>query len=168
VSRLGNKKRETILVVEDSEILRTFIVAILERADFNVIWADSGPHAIDLAATTEGKIDLLLSAWDMPEMSGIQLGQALIVARPDLHIMQMSGGAHDALMVLNYGWAYLQKPFVAKKLVEMINNVLHSPNRSQPGGESFDTRLDTKPNSLPAEDPQNHPADSDEPKDRRR
>ena len=38
---------------------------------------------------------------------------------------------HDALMV-NYGWAYLQKPFVAIKLVEMINEVLHTPNRAQP------------------------------------
>jgi len=166
VPPLEKKKLETILVVEDSEILRTFIVAILDRADFNVISADSGPHAIELAETMEGRIDLLLTDWDMPEMSGIQLGQVLTVSRPDLHIMQMSGGAHDALMVLNYGWAYLQKPFVAVKLIEMINSVLHSPNRSQPGGESFDTRLDIKSKSIRAEDPRDHPADSDEPKDR--
>ena len=71
VPPLEKKKLETILVVEDSEILRTFIVAILDRADFNVISADSGPHAIELAETMEGRIDLLLTDWDMPEMSGI-------------------------------------------------------------------------------------------------
>jgi len=159
-------KSETILVVDDGELLRTFIVAVLERANFNVISADSGPNAISLAEKTEGKIDLLLSDWDMPEMSGIALGQALKMQRPDLHIMQMSGGAHDTLLVMNYGWAFLQKPFVAKRLVEMINDVLHSPNRAQHGGESFDSRLDTNPNSPQAKDPDNHPADGNEPKDR--
>jgi CheY-like chemotaxis protein len=48
-----------------------------------------------LAAETNGRIDLLLTDWDMPEMSGIALGQTLKLLRPDLHVMQMSGGAHD-------------------------------------------------------------------------
>lgn len=166
MSGLGKNKPETILVVEDSEILRVYVVAILESAGFHVISAESGPVAIDLAEKTAGRIDLLLTDWDMPEMSGIALGQALLIVRPDLHVMQMSGGAHDALMVLNYGWAYLQKPFVAKKLVEMINAVLHTPNRSQPGGHSFSTLLDTQQNTLQPENPENHPSDSDEPQDR--
>ena len=160
------RELETILVVDDAEMLRTFVVAILERADFNVISADSGPYAIALAEKTEGKIDLLLTDWDMPEMSGIALGQALKVTRPDIHIMQMSGGAHDTMMVMNYGWAFLQKPFVSIKLVEMVNDVLHSPNRAQPGGEAFDSRLDTSPNSAQAKDPDNHPVERNEPKDR--
>jgi DNA-binding response OmpR family regulator len=166
VSDSRNGKLETILVVDDSDMLRTFLVAVLERADFKVIWADSGPNALSLAEKTEGKIDLLLTDWDLPEMSGIALGQALKVLRPDIHIMQMSGGAHETLMVLNYGWAYLQKPFVAKKLVEMVTDVLHTPSRAQLGGDSFDSRLDTNPNSPQAKDPDNHPADSNEPKDR--
>ncbi len=161
-----SEKLETILVVDDNEPLRTFVVDALTRANFNVISADSGPNAISLAEKTKGEIDLLLSDWDMPEMSGIALGQALKALRPDIHIMQMSGGARDTLMVLNYGWAFLQKPFVAKRLVEMITDVLHSPNRAQLGGESFDSRLDTNPRSLQARDPDNHPPDGNEPKDR--
>ena len=70
------------------------------------------------------------------------------------------------MLVLNYGWAFLQKPFVTKRLIEMINEVLHTPDRSQHGGESFDSRLDTNPNSPQAKDPNNHPADHNEPKDR--
>jgi DNA-binding NtrC family response regulator len=157
---------ETLLVVDDEEIFRNFLVVALERANFNVISANSGPNAVALAATTEGKIDLLLTDWDMAEMSGIALGQTLKLLRPDLHVMQMSGGAHDTMMILNYGWAFLQKPFVAKKLVEMINDVLHSVDRSQLGGESFDSRLDTNPASPAAKDPDDHPADENEPKDR--
>src|SRR5580658_8640154 len=159
---------ETILVVDDSEIFRDFLVVALRIANFNVISANSGPNAVALAAKTKGKIDLLLTDWDMPEMSGIALGQTLKLPRPDIHVMQMSGGAHDTMMVMNYGWAFLQKPFVANRLVEMINDVLHSPDRSQLGGESFDARFDTNPNSPAAKDPDNHPADSNEPKDRGR
>jgi hypothetical protein len=47
-------------------------------------------------------------------------------------------------LVLNYGWAFIQKPFVPVKLVQMITDVLHSPNRSQPGGQEFDSRKDTR------------------------
>ena len=131
-----------------------------------MISADSGPNAVALAAKTKGRINLLLTDWDMPEMSGIALGQTLKLLRPDIHVMQMSGGAHDTMMVLNYGWAFLQKPLVAQKLVEMINDVLHNPDRSQLGGESFDSRLDTNPASPAAKDPDDHPADENEPKDR--
>jgi DNA-binding NtrC family response regulator len=165
-TRTGEPK--TILVVDDEEDVRRVVVAILERAHFNVISADSGPHAVSLSKKTDGKIDLLITDWDMIEMSGIALGQALKVDRPDIHVMQMSGGAHDSMMVMNYGWAFLQKPFVGVKLVEMVTAVLHSPDRSQLRGESFDSRLDTNPNSPQAKDPDKHPPDSNEPKDRRK
>jgi hypothetical protein len=56
--------------------------------------------------------------------------------------MLMSGGADGNLLVLNYGWAFIQKPFVPKKLVQMINSVLHSPDRSQGSGQEFDSRKD--------------------------
>ena len=56
----------------------------------------------------------------------------------------MSGGADGNLLVLNYGWAFIQKPFVAAKLVQMVTKVLHSHNRSQPGGQEFASRKDTR------------------------
>jgi hypothetical protein len=47
-------------------------------------------------------------------------------------------------LVLNYGWAFIQKPFVTVKLLQMITDVLHSPDRSQPGGQEFDSRKDDR------------------------
>jgi DNA-binding response OmpR family regulator len=46
------------------------------------------------------------------------------------------------MLVLNYGWAYIQKPFVPTKLVEMINVVLHTPTKSQ-GNRQYDQMKDT-------------------------
>lgn len=168
MSEKSRRNGLTVLVVYDTEIVRDFLVVILKRANFNVISADSGPNALALAAKTKGKIDLLLTDWDMPEMSGIALGQRLKLLRPEIRVMQVSAGAHDTMMVLNYGWAFLQKPVVAERLIQMVNDVLHTTDRSQIGGESFDSRIDTNPNSPQAKDPDNHPADSNEPEDRGR
>ena len=80
----------------------------------------------------------------MTPMSGPDLGQLLKKKRPNLHVMLMSGGNNGNLLVLNYGWAYIQKPLVSKKLVEMITDVLHSADRSQLGGHEFDSRKDKR------------------------
>jgi len=134
---------ETILVVDDNVSVLELVVEILKRAHFCVLPARDGAAAIDLAAKTKGRIDLLLSDVDMPNMSGPDLGLWLKKTRPDLHVMLMSGGENGNLLVLNYGWAFIQKPFVAAKLVQMIVDVLHSPDRSQAGGQEFDSRKDT-------------------------
>lgn len=86
---------------------------------------------------------MLLSDVEMPQMSGPDLGEMLKKSRSDMHVMLMSGGSNGNLLVLNYGWAYIQKPFVREKLVQMVTDVLHSPNRSQLGGQEFDSRKDT-------------------------
>jgi two-component system, cell cycle sensor histidine kinase and response regulator CckA len=137
-------KLETILVVDDDEAVLAVVVEILKRAKFQVLSADSGVEAIKLANESKGRIDMLLSDVDMVPLSGPDLGETLKKARPDLHVMLMSGGAKGNLLVLNYGWAFIQKPFVPVKLVQMVTDVLHSRNRSQLGGQEFDSRKDTR------------------------
>jgi hypothetical protein len=141
--RQGAALNKILVVDDDEEILKT-VVAILKRANFRVLSAKSGPNALKVAEKTDQKIDLLLSDLDMAQMSGADLGEALKKSRPDLRVMLMSGGAKGSLLVLNYGWAFIQKPFVPMKLVQMVTDVLHSPNRSQLGGQEFDSRKDTR------------------------
>jgi DNA-binding NtrC family response regulator len=135
---------ETILVVDDNQGVLQFVVSTLRLAKFHVLSAQDGAGAIEVSEQTKGRIDLLLSDVDMPLMSGPDLGETLKRARPDLHVMLMSGGANGNLLVLNYGWAFIQKPFVAARLVHMVRDVLRSPNRSQQGGQEFDSRKDTR------------------------
>jgi len=133
---------QTILVVDDNKEVLDMVVLVLEDANFNVLSAANGAEALKLAAETDERIHLVISDVDMPEMSGPDLGQLLKSTRPDLHVMLMSGGARGNLLVLNYGWAFIQKPFVPKKLVEMVTHVLRSPDRSQAGGQKFDSRVE--------------------------
>lgn len=130
---------ETILVVDDNEAVLGLVVSILKRANFHVLAAENGSNAIRVAMGAEERIDLLLSDVDMPLMSGPELGEELKKTRPEMKVMLMSGGANGNLLVLNYGWAYIQKPFVPVKLVKMVNEVLHSPDRSQ-DSNAFDSR----------------------------
>jgi two-component system, cell cycle sensor histidine kinase and response regulator CckA len=95
-----------------------------------------------VASETDGTIDLLLSDVDMPLMSGPDLGEKLKASRPKMHVMLMSGAANGSLLVLNYGWAFIEKPFLMKKLIDMVSEVLSSPDRAQSGKE-FDSRKDT-------------------------
>lgn len=132
----------TILVVDDNESVLHVVVSILKRAGFQVLSANNGPDAIKVAENMDTKVDLLLSGLDMPQISGPDLGEAMKQGRPDMRVMLMLCGHEGNLSVLNYGWAYIQKPFVPTKLVEMILSVLRSPDRSQPGGQEFDTRKD--------------------------
>jgi DNA-binding NtrC family response regulator len=132
---------ETILVVDNDEAVLKTVVTLLDDANFRVFSAANGADAIRLAEGTEGEIHLLLSAVDLPNMSGPDLGNALKRMRPDIHVMMMSGQENGNLLVLNYGWAYIQKQVLAVKLVRMVTDVLHAPDRSQLGDE-FDSSKD--------------------------
>lgn len=143
-ARSGNF--ETILVVDDDAMVLTLVVKILQATNFRVLTADSGPSALKLAGETAGTIEVLLSDVEMPGMSGPDLAEALKVTRPDMQVMLMSGAVNGNLLILNDGWAYIQKPFVAMKLVQMINDLLRTRNRSQRGGQEFDSRKDRREN----------------------
>ena len=78
---------ETILVVDDDEVVLKVVVAILAEASFNVLSARDGPAAIHLADERDGVIDLLLSDVDMPAMSGPDLGERLKLTRPKMHVI---------------------------------------------------------------------------------
>ena len=131
--------KKTILVVDDNESILKVVVLILKRARFNVLSAGSSPEAIRLAQETAVDIDLLLSDVHMPEMSGPDLGEELKRSRPNLRVMLMSGAANGKLLVLNYGWSFIDKPFVPERLVQMVKHVLFSPDKSQHGGRGYDT-----------------------------
>ena len=112
---------ETILVVDDNESVLSVVVALLKRANFQVLSADNGANAIELAKE-DGRAESTCSfpTWTCPSMSGPDFGETLKKARPNMHVMLMSGGSDGNLLVLNYGWAFIQKPFVSTKLVQMV------------------------------------------------
>jgi len=130
--------RETILLVEDHPALLKLVKQILEDANFTVIPANSAKHAMRLEAEFPGTIDLLLSDVGMTGTSGPKLAKRLKERRPQMRVMLMAGYPGGALLVLNYGWHYIEKPFVASILVSRIMDVLRGEAREQ-STHRFDT-----------------------------
>jgi two-component system, cell cycle sensor histidine kinase and response regulator CckA len=126
------ERLETVLVVDDDEAILNVVAIILKNANFNVLKANSGPNALKIANEFTGRIELLLSDVRMPEMSGPVLSEILRQSRPDLNVILMSAFTGGELVAHHYKWPFIEKPFVAMKLVEMINRVLHKPDESYP------------------------------------
>ncbi|SPF48788.1 Response regulator receiver protein [Candidatus Sulfopaludibacter sp. SbA4] len=129
---------ETILLVEDHSALLKLVKQILEDANFTVIPASSVKEAVQLEADYPGTIDLLLSDVRMKNVSGPNLAKRLKERRPQMRVMLMSGYPGGALLVLNYGWYYIEKPFIPSVLVSKIKDVLRGETREQ-AADRFDT-----------------------------
>ena len=129
---------ETILLVEDHSVLLKLVKQILEDAKFTVIAASSTKQAIRLEAEFPGTIDLLLGDVRTTGMSGPNLAKRLKARRPQMRVVLMAGYPGGALLVLNYGWHYIEKPFVASVLVSKIKDVLRGESREQ-STDRFDT-----------------------------
>lgn len=116
-----------ILVVDDFATIHRIIRGQLKDHGFtNILDADDGKQAISLLK--ENTVDLILSDWSMPEMTGIELLKA--VKRDDRFkhipfIMVTAEGQNDNVVqaVQNNVDQYIMKPFSAETLMEKINNV---------------------------------------------
>jgi len=122
---------ETILLVEDEEIVRRMARMILESSGYTVLEAGDVKDALRLCYENVSKIDLMLTDVIMPGMSGRLLAERVAVLCPDLRVIYMSGYTDDAIMrhgILEEDIVFLQKPFTRDSLLikvrEAVNNTL--------------------------------------------
>ena len=118
---------ETILVVDDEDALREVTERMLARAGYTVLTASSGAQAIELAASHEAPIDLLLTDVIMPKMQGPTVAMDVRQVRPDIRVLFMSGHAQPVLQaedVLGTDFVLLEKPFDRATLLEGVRRVL--------------------------------------------
>lgn len=128
---------ETILLVDDEETVRRFGSRVLEKHGFQVLSAATGAEALSTAGSHGGTIDLLLTDVMMPEMNGCVLAERLLVQRPSLRVLFISGYAENVIaehVALVGGSAFLGKPFKPKALVTKVREVLDAPRGGLPRG----------------------------------
>jgi two-component system cell cycle sensor histidine kinase/response regulator CckA len=120
--------QKTILVVDDDPGVLAVVSALLVAGNYNVLTAHSGKDALQQSSHRKGAIHLLLSDFQMPGMSGIELATELTVHRPDVKVLLMSGFT-GGMLVLNEGWHFLPKPFVASQLRALVIGLV-APERA--------------------------------------
>jgi two-component system cell cycle sensor histidine kinase/response regulator CckA len=127
VSRTILTGTETILLVEDSEPLRELGREFLETAGYNVLEAGDGISAIELAEKYDGTIHALISDVILPALSGSDLAKKLLVRRPAMKVLYVSGYPGEMLShqgVLKTGITLLQKPYTQQALLHKLRELL--------------------------------------------
>ena len=118
---------ETILIVEDEDLVCKIAKRSLAQAGYEVLTASGGEQALELAQSHAGPIDLLLTDVVLPHTNGRELAERLGELRPEMKIIYMSGYADGAIArhgVLEEGINFLPKPFTPRSLNRMVGNVL--------------------------------------------
>ena len=118
---------ETIMVVEDNEMVRTLTCNMLAELGYRVISADGAESGINLAQEYKEVIDLLLVDVIMPHMNGKEVYQVIKSSKPNLSVVYFSGYSSDVISshgILNEGTYFIQKPFTIQSLSTKIREVL--------------------------------------------
>lgn len=124
--------KETVLVVEDEEKVRTLIVEILGRQGYRVLEASHGDEALLIHETHDSHIDLILIDVVMPGMTGSELAKRITSLRPEIKTLYMSGYTDNAIVhhgILARGVNYIQKPFTMEGLTRKVREVLDKDSK---------------------------------------
>lgn len=123
----AREPRATILVVDDDDGVRRISRRMLERSGYHVLEAATGPEALDVAASHEGPIDLMVVDVLMPGMTGNQASHHLRDLRPGVPILCISGHPENEVVrygIAGHGTAFLQKPFTFEQLAGAVQALI--------------------------------------------
>jgi two-component system, cell cycle sensor histidine kinase and response regulator CckA len=119
-------RRETILVLEDEEPLRSLIRQVLRNAGHEVLDTGDPERAIEMCESHPGEIALLITDIVLPKMSGTQVAERVHKLRPETRIIYTTGYPGRAAMPDGNGMDLFQKPFTPGTLVAKVRAVLDS------------------------------------------
>jgi CheY-like chemotaxis protein len=121
------KGTETVLLVEDDDIVRELAFRVLVEQGYTVLAEGHPEDALRFSVQCNDPIDLLLTDVVMPGIGGRELAERLAPSRPEMRVLYVSGYTDDAIVhhgVLEPGIALLKKPFTPRSLTHMVRDVL--------------------------------------------
>jgi PAS domain S-box-containing protein len=119
---------ETVLLAEDQASIRNVLYEFLESKGYNVLEAQNGSQALEIARHYPGSIDVLVTDVIMPQIRGLELAKRVTELHPDIRVIFMSGYSEDALMenrlLSGRSMTLIQKPFDLEELAQKIRESL--------------------------------------------
>lgn len=118
---------ETVLLVEDDEMLLSLETTMLAESGYTVLAAATPEVAVSLAREHPGPIHLLISDMIMPEMNGKELSEKLQPLRPEMKVLFLSGYTAEIISshgIIQEGINFLQKPFSIEALNGKVRDTL--------------------------------------------
>ena len=118
---------ETVLVTEDDDAIRNYVVEMLDGLNYRVVEARNAAEAIEVFKRMGHTIDLLLTDVVMPGANGRVLSQELVRLKPELKVLFMTGYSRDAIVHdgrLDSGVDLIQKPITQRSLADRVRRLL--------------------------------------------
>lgn len=119
--------QETILVVEDEDVVRQLTVRMLQSLGYHTIQAANGAEALEMCKTYQGQIHLIVSDMIMPQMSGKQLVEELKKTGRRTQVLFVSGYSSEDTVggeVIGADTPLIQKPFTREVLARKIRHII--------------------------------------------
>jgi len=126
-ARASLKGTETVLVVEDEEMVRKAVCRLLRDSGYTVLEAARSEDARRIARAHPGVIDLVLTDIVMPDISGLELATEIGGEHPEAHVVYMSGYTGHAMVSraqMGEGATFVQKPFSTEELLGKLRQAL--------------------------------------------
>jgi two-component system, cell cycle sensor histidine kinase and response regulator CckA len=122
----------TILLVEDESGLRKFMSKVLEKQGYRVLETKDGEEALSICQDNLMHIDLVVTDYAMPRMTGLQLKEKVAAFNPSMKFLLISGYAEEVVednlqQGLN-GGDFLEKPFLPDELARKVREMLSRTN----------------------------------------
>lgn len=120
---------ETILIIEDEEMVRQLVFDTLSIYGYNLLLAENGRQGLDVLEKQQKKIDLILTDIVMPEMTGVKMVERVRQSHPDISVLFMSGytalenGSYKSILTSEN---FIPKPFSTTYLVKRVQDILES------------------------------------------
>jgi len=128
-----------VLVVEDQESVRRFIVKLLSRHGIQAFDAANAAQGLSIVHQRAGRIDLAILDMVMPGVSGLDLATDLSREYPGIKILYISGFVESIAMDViarRSPQAVLLKPFTEQALLDRVRQFLETPPEIEPGAHS--------------------------------
>jgi two-component system, cell cycle sensor histidine kinase and response regulator CckA len=129
VDRTSAQGNETILLVEDTDAVRTVLRRALENQGYVVLEASGGAEALEVVRSYSRPIHLLVTDVRMPEMTGLELASRMRTLRPKIKVLLIPGDQEERVTGFgNEGAAVaaLEKPFTGAALARKVRELLDS------------------------------------------
>ncbi len=121
---------ETILIVEDEELLRELLQGLLESKGYNILTAEDGEQAVALFKEHHARIDLVLSDLGLPKLGGWEACQEMQKINPGIKVVIASGYLDPTAkqdMMQGGIREFVHKPYLAKELTAKVREMLDTP-----------------------------------------
>ena len=118
---------ETILLVEDEEMLRSLAKMILKGKGYNVVTASDGEEAVRTFMLRQNDVDLVLSDMGLPKLNGYDVLKQIKHIKPSVKFVIASGyidSAEKSEILKSGARDFIQKPYVPNEMLRKIRQVL--------------------------------------------